>query len=45
MTNNIFDITVSVKNIYHVAYDKIEGIIDKNAKHCKEVKHSTTDDY
>ena len=45
MTKNIFGMTTSVEKNYHVESDEIERIFDANVFHCKEVKHSTSDDY
>ena len=44
ITDDIFGMTVSAETNYHVASDEIEIIFDINSNHCKEVKHSTSDD-
>ena len=44
MTDNIFGMITSMETNNHVAYDELEGIFDANAIHCKEVKHSTSND-
>ena len=44
MTNDIFGMTASVETNYHIASNEVDRIFDRNAIHCTEVKHYTSDD-